>query len=65
MTYNDERYFSIKIWREKTLPLFSELRALRSLRTGIRYDNVKLFHDVIEEALEREQELLRERMQDG
>ena len=61
MTENyDNRYYTLKIWRDKTMPSFVELKALYMLRTGRSPDNVAFLHEIFTQALELERERIEE-----
>lgn len=52
----DGNYYTLKIWREETMPAFVELKSLRQLRLGENLDNVSFLDSIIKEALEIEKE---------
>lgn len=52
----DNRYHTLKVWKEDTYPSFVELKALYMLRTGDSPDNVAFLDWIIKDALHRERE---------
>lgn len=51
----DIDYYTVKMWREKTMPKFIRLKALVQLRTGEHLNNVELLHMLVEDGLRREE----------
>lgn len=52
----DNRYHTLKVWKEETYPHFVELKALYMLRTGQSPDNVAFLDWIIKDALDRERQ---------